>query len=1351
MFSDDDEIVDHQQKQQQPQRGFASEFDDFIEEDEFSDDEQNRAEESRRRQRAAQPMRGPSVLASQYKGLDEDKLQEMYEVFGDGTEYDWALEGEELLDQGYSDEEVEATGPNLKDVFEPGELKEKLLTDEDNAIRIKDVPERFQLARASFKDDYALTEDEFAEEGRWIISKLSYEKRDLFYAKPYLRDSFEKSVVKVLEFVSRENLEVPFIWTHRKDFLVDIRSTNNEDTKQLKPVTELLLNLDDLWRVVRLDIEYHGIYLKARSVQKVYDSLVTFDSTYDDVKRTASSLAEYQDLMDYIQFKYSESINDQISQSASNHPDSLKRRNRFSRFTRIRNGPVYSLVKDFGISSEQIGENIMAGLRMYHPKDRPLQPLELAEDLLQMHSDGTAMTLYKTAQQVLDDAQALLVEELYYDPRIRKALREKFWKEAKVDIVLTDKGRKQIDEGSPYFDIKYAINRSFDELRLRPELYLHMLLAEVEGLVIVRISYPRYKETLFEELLSLFTSDNSSTVGNAWNEARRAIFKEMSRKIIPHICNNIKEDLRLECRTSLFYEIRRSFSERLDQAPFQPHDYSLGTTPRVLALSWGMGEMNKDAVLATVLDEDGEVLEFAKFENPRDEKFKFQFVDLVNRRVPDVVGIAGFTVPSNRLYHIIEDIIKKEELTAGSDTDSTTSLPLVWVQDEVARHYQNSERALAEFPDQVKLSLYCVGLARYVQSPLLEYAALKKGISGVQVHKHQDLLSESELSEALETVFVDFVNIVGVDINDAVRRPYVANLLPYVAGLGPRKATSMLQGIQSHGGSLTNRADLVTNEITGKTIFMNCSSFLIIPYDHGSVSYEETEILDATRIHPQDYTIARKMAADALELDEEDIEAYEGQGGVVAHLINEDTDKLNELILEEFANELAKKFNQRKRETLEMIKNELQHHYAEMRRPLHTLSEMEVFTMLTQETIESLHNGIIVPINIRRVADRYLSGQLACGVEANVALANMFDPSENNSHPSTVFHFGQTVQGVILDINYSKFSAELSTADSAIKDAQEKKRRTQKKDPKYWNVQAEDADKSKAALKKEAEQRATRIINHPLFRPFNAKQAEEYLATMVRGDAVIRPSSLGYDHIAVTWKVSDNIFQHLDVLEIDKPNEFAIGQTLQVGGTYKYSDLDELIVMHVQAMARKVEQMVNHEKFLKMAKGQVEEWLRTYTQSNPNRSVYAFCFDHKRAGYFNLMFQTGRNTPIQVWSVKVIPRGYKLMNRDFPEVNDLINGFKKMVTSQLQQQNSRGGNRPGVPGREPDHGARGGDPRYAGHHGGYNNGYGGPSGGYGNRNYGPPPGLATGSGGAPFRDNRDRYDRDPRRGGQYHR
>jgi len=33
----------------------------------------------------------------------------------------------------------------LKDVYEPDEIAEKLLTEEDDAIRIKDIPERLQV------------------------------------------------------------------------------------------------------------------------------------------------------------------------------------------------------------------------------------------------------------------------------------------------------------------------------------------------------------------------------------------------------------------------------------------------------------------------------------------------------------------------------------------------------------------------------------------------------------------------------------------------------------------------------------------------------------------------------------------------------------------------------------------------------------------------------------------------------------------------------------------------------------------------------------------------------------------------------------------------------------------------------------------------------------------------------------------------------------------------------------------------------------------------------------------------------------------------------------------------------
>lgn len=108
---------------------------------------------------------------------------------------------------------------------------------------------------------------------------------------------------------------------------------------------------------------------------------------------------------------------------------------------------------------------------------------------------------------------------------------------------------------------------------------------------------------------------------------------------------------------------------------------------------------------------------------------------------------------------------------------------------------------------------------------------------------------------------------------------------------------------------------------------------------------------------------------------------------------------------------------------------------------------------------------------------------------------------------------------------------------------------------------------------------AIRVIKHPLFRPFNSTQAEEYLGSRSRGDVVIRPSSRGPDHLAVTWKVGHGVYQHIDVLELDKENEFSVGRVLRVGGKYSYSDLDDLIVNHVKAMAKKVEEMMANEKY----------------------------------------------------------------------------------------------------------------------------------------------------------------------------
>ncbi len=79
-----------------------------------------------------------------------------------------------------------------------------------------------------------------------------------------------------------------------------------------------------------------------------------------------------------------------------------------------------------------------------------------------------------------------------------------------------------------------------------------------------------------------------------------------------------------------------------------------------------------------------------------------------------------------------------------------------------------------------------------------------------------------------------------------------------------------------------------------------------------------------------------------------------------------------------------------------------------------------------------------------------------------------------------------------------------------------------------WDDARHKKDQDMLARKKRAEtDRTRRVIKHPNFHNFNTAQAEAYLEKQQRGDVVIRPSSKGIDHLAVTWKVDDKLYQHI--------------------------------------------------------------------------------------------------------------------------------------------------------------------------------------------------------------------------------
>jgi transcription elongation factor SPT6 len=333
------------------------------------------------------------------------------------------------------------------------------------------------------------------------------------------------------------------------------------------------------------------------------------------------------------------------------------------------------------------------------------------------------------------------------------------------------------------------------------------------------------------------------------------------------------------------------------------------------------------------------------------------------------------------------------------------------------------------------------------------------------------------------------------------------------------------------------------------------------------------------------------MAADALELDEEDVKAEVDEGGpgaIVRRLIRDDEqDKVNDLVLEEYAEQLERSYNQRKRATLETIRAELISPYEELRRESIKLSDDEIFTMLTGETRDSLCEGMIVSVNIRVAKEDFAIAKLDSGIEGRVESQ---DGSDRSDIPlNRLFSVGQTAQAKLLELDRKSFTARLSLRESMLRMPYKKR---VDHEPGTWDAVQEHKDKEELREKDKATGRTQRVVKHPLFKPFNHTQAEEYLGSQAPGDAIIRPSSKGNDHLTVTWKVAEGVYSHLDILELQKENEFSVGRQLRVSGSskYTYSDLDELIVDHVKAMAKKVTEIMGHDKYLQGTKTDTGKW-----------------------------------------------------------------------------------------------------------------------------------------------------------------
>ena len=145
------------------------------------------------------------------------------------------------------------------------------------------------------------------------------------------------------------------------------------------------------------------------------------------------------------------------------------------------------------------------------------------------------------------------------------------------------------------------------------------------------------------------------------------------------------------------------------------------------------------------VDEAGRLKRHTKLDNLVDQDNLDEFIDILRRRKPDVIVIGGFSMATAKLAQRIKEIVQRKDeggLEQSYSAEEEFRIPVIYVFDDVARMYQHSKRAADEFSALSPIAKYCVGLARYTQSPLNEYAALGPDITSISFDEdNQQLVS----------------------------------------------------------------------------------------------------------------------------------------------------------------------------------------------------------------------------------------------------------------------------------------------------------------------------------------------------------------------------------------------------------------------------------------------------------------------------------------------------------------------------------------------------------------------------------------------------------------------------------
>lgn len=999
-------------------------------------------------------------------------------------------------------------------------------------------------------------------------------------------------------------------------------------------------------------------------------------------------------------------------------------------YQRCRQDNIGSLVQKFGLTPEQFGENLRDDYQRNYVTPHHTRPLDEAANYLGPN------VRFPTSEAILKAATYMFSREISSDPLIRQTVRKYYFENAVINVKPTLLGVKEIDENHPCYRFKFLRNKPVTSLE--GEQFLHLTNAERDKLLEIKFSIEPVDTTdprknlvspYYESLKALYYSDLYSIAIKEWNDQREeSIRSALDKYLLPCFEKQLREKLVREAQDYIIRSCGIKLHEWLSVAPYAPDptfdeydEFELRNGTRICGFSFAP---EGDApCFAAIVDAEGELIDHVRLPNlcvrkrpdrmnalerENQAKDRVKLKQFIIGKKPHAVALVADTIQTKYICQNLAQIL--DEL---HEDDGMPLIPIKIVDNQLSSVYMGLKRANDEFPDFPPLLLQAISAARKLSDPLIEYAKLctaDNDIACIRFHSLQDDLPKEEFINSLYQEFVTVTNAVGVDPNRAIAHQHTSDVMQFVAGLGPRKVAHLMRSIKKldTGGQLVNREQLVDPIGMTAVLYMNCSGFLKLDTDTLSEYYPDAHItpMDSTRIHPQSYGLAKKIANDALDYDDQ---ASEEQTANAIEEILDCAEKLDELDLNAFARELDEVQNQGKKAfTLQNIREEFQCRYKDHRVTDKNPSQEAIFTMLTKETTETFYMGKLITCQVVAIPRKKPnSSQLdmanpvklddsvhwrcpfclrsdfqdlsvvwnhfdtndcpgyAIGVRCQLDngltgfIPTKYLSDKEITDPSERVQIGQTIHARVLKVDTEKFSCDLTCRTSDLLDREGKLKPI--KDQHYDEASEAQMKQELEAKSRRAARRpyCKRVIVHPAFENIDYKACEKKLATMEQGAAIIRPSSAGQTFLTLSWKVAEGINAHINIKEEGKANAFSLGQQLFIEGE-SYEDLDEIIARYVQPMASFARDILNHKYCIKLPDGIDEEVALQNTLFIEKQATqcfpYRFCPSRKRPGKF-LFGYIPKNKP-RIEYMTVTPTGIRFRQLYFKNLLSLISWFK---------------------------------------------------------------------------------------------